>query len=73
MIFLPPVSGALAANADDHISEPSCPLVQGPYRHYILNLLWIMINILCMVLTMKQLHRLHFEFSSRSLLTRDIV
>ena len=67
------LSGALAANADDHINEPSCPLVQGPYRHYILNVLWIMINILCMVLTMKQLHRLHFEFSSRSLLTRDIV
>ena len=59
------LSGALAANADEHINEPSCPLVQGPYRHYILNVLWIMINMLCMLLTMKQLHRLHTEFSNR--------
>ena len=61
------LSGALAANADEHINEPSCPLVQGPYRHYILNVLWIMINMLCMLLTMKQLHRLHTEFSNRCL------
>merc|ERR1719192_206748 len=61
------LSGALAANADEHINEPSCPLVQGPYRHYILNVLWIMINMLCMLLTMKQLHRLHTEFSNRNI------
>ena len=81
------LSGALAANADDHINEPSCPLVQvlisllsgsiykikindpsfqGPYRHYILNVLWIMINMLCMLLIIKQLHRLHKEFSHKN-------
>merc|ERR1712106_1272034 len=28
------LSGALAANAGAVMDEPSCPLVQGPYRHY---------------------------------------
>ena len=75
------LSGALAANADLHIDEPSCPLVQvrpsqgaisilhpllqGPYRHYILNVLWILINILCMLLIIKQLYRLHREFTDK--------
>merc|ERR1719264_885762 len=45
------LSGALAANLDDHVHEPSCPIVQGPYRHYVLNLLWILINLLCLALT----------------------
>ena len=80
------LSGALAANADLHIDEPSCPLVQvmasrgrgassssifslhllqGPYRHYILNVLWILINMLCMLLIIKQLYRLHREFTDK--------
>merc|ERR1712004_421551 len=58
------LSGALAANADAHIHEPSCPLVQGPYRHYILNALWILINLLCIVLTLYQLRRLHRDFTT---------
>ena len=40
--------------------------LQGPYRHYILNVLWIMINMLCMLLIIKQLHRLHKEFSHKN-------
>ena len=27
---------------------------QGPYRHYILNALWILINLLCLMLTLYQ-------------------
>ena len=27
---------------------------QGPYRHYILNALWILINLLCIILTLYQ-------------------
>merc|ERR1712080_213878 len=60
------LSGALAANADAHIHEPSCPLVQGPYRHYILNALWILINLLCLVLTLYQLRRLYKDFTSKN-------
>merc|ERR1712013_833723 len=59
-------SGALAANADAHIHEPSCPLVQGPYRHYILNALWILINLLCIILTLYQLRRLHRDFTTKN-------
>jgi len=61
------LSGALAANADAHIHEPSCPLVQGPYRHYILNALWILINLLCVMLTLYQLRRLYNDFTTRNL------
>ena len=32
---------------------------QGPYRHYILNVLWILINLMCMVLTVYHLHKLY--------------
>jgi len=61
------LSGALAANADDHIHEPSCPLVQGPYRHYILNALWILINLLCIMLTLHQLRRLYRDFTTKNI------
>ena len=82
------LSGALAANLDDHVHEPSCPIVQvarplimlitmivvmmqpsiftimmmisqGPYRHYVLNLLWILINVLCLALTIYHLNKLY--------------
>ena len=78
------LSGALAANADAHMLQPSCPLVQvrpvlsrlqtcdhyhyqGPYRHYILNALWILINLLCIFLTLYQLKRLYRDFTTKSL------
>jgi len=61
------LSGALAANSDDHIYEPSCPLVQGPYRHYVLNALWILINLLCLMLTMYHLHKLYKDFTQTNL------
>ena len=77
------LSGALAANADAHTHEPSCPLVQvrgryhipgtnidhlqGPYRHYILNALWILINLLCIMLTLHQLRRLYRDFTTKNI------
>ena len=42
-------------------------LSQGPYRHYILNVLWILINMLCMLLIVKQLHRLRKEFNDKNI------
>jgi len=53
------LSGALAANADTVMEEPSCPLVQGPYRHYVLNAIWIFINSLSIMLTVYHLHKLY--------------
>ncbi|ROT71064.1 hypothetical protein C7M84_010649 [Penaeus vannamei] len=35
------LSGALAANIDEVHHAPSCPLITGPLRHYVLNVLWI--------------------------------
>ena len=32
---------------------------QGPYRHYVLNLLWILINLLCLALTIYHLNKLY--------------
>ena len=74
------LSGGIAANADDQVTEPSCPLVQvfhhinwtvssimsicqGPYRHYVLNLLWILINLLCLSLTVYHLRKLHQDLT----------
>ena len=40
---------------------------QGPYRHYVLNFLWILINLLCLALTMYHLHKLYQDFTSSDL------
>ncbi|XP_037082377.1 uncharacterized protein LOC119103030 [Pollicipes pollicipes] len=53
------LSGALAANIEEEHHAPSCPLVAGPLRHYVLNVLWIMINVLCVILTIFHLHKLY--------------
>ena len=48
-------------------AAPSCVTVQGPYRHYILNALWILINLLCIMLTLYQLRRLYRDFTTKNL------
>ena len=40
---------------------------QGPYRHYVLNFLWILINLLCLTLTMYHLRKLYQDFTSPDL------
>ncbi|XP_043464715.1 uncharacterized protein LOC122500061 isoform X2 [Leptopilina heterotoma] len=57
------LSGALAANTDTVQNAPSCPLVHGPFRHYILNVLWIAVNIICIVLTLFHLKKLHRDLT----------
>ncbi|KYN31152.1 hypothetical protein ALC56_14539 [Trachymyrmex septentrionalis] len=57
------LSGALAANAESSHNAPSCPLVHGPFRHYILNALWIVINIICIALTLFHLRKLHRDLT----------
>ena len=77
------LSGALAANADTVMDEPSCPLVQvrnwfinflcfsfllqGPYRHYVLNAIWIFINSLSIMLTIYHLHKLYKDSTRTSM------
>ncbi|XP_076684374.1 uncharacterized protein LOC143377207 isoform X2 [Andrena cerasifolii] len=57
------LSGALAANTESGHNAPSCPLVHGPFRHYILNALWITINIICVALTLVHLWKLHKDLT----------
>ncbi|CAH0775122.1 unnamed protein product [Bemisia tabaci] len=57
------LSGALAANTDGGHNSPSCPLVHGPFRHYVLNVLWILINLICVMLTLFHLHKLHRDLT----------
>ncbi|XP_066586083.1 uncharacterized protein [Prorops nasuta] len=57
------LSGALAANTESGHNAPSCPLIHGPFRHYILNVLWIVINIICVALTLFHLRKLHRDLT----------
>ena len=57
------LSGALAANSESGHNAPSCPLVHGPFRHYVLNVLWIVINVICVMLTLFHLHKLHRDLT----------
>ncbi|XP_023288847.1 uncharacterized protein LOC111674071 [Orussus abietinus] len=57
------LSGALAANTKVDHNAPSCPLVHGPFRHYILNVLWIVINVICVALTLFHLRKLHRDLT----------
>ena len=54
------LSGGLAANSDDIMAAPSCPIIQGPYRHYVLNFLWIMTILFCLFLAIYHLRKLHW-------------
>lgn len=60
------LSGALAASAGSYGSygpAPSCPLVRGPFRHYVLNALWIGVNAVCIGLTLFHLKKLHRDLT----------
>jgi len=52
------LSGALAAQAEIIPNVPSCPLVRGPTRHVVLNILWASVNLLCVVLATAHLRKL---------------
>ncbi|KAK6640350.1 hypothetical protein RUM44_012043 [Polyplax serrata] len=57
------LSGALAANSEFRHNAPSCPLVHGPFRHYVLNVLWIFVNVICVFLTLFHLHKLYRDLT----------
>ncbi|PNF41012.1 hypothetical protein B7P43_G08849 [Cryptotermes secundus] len=65
------LSGALAANSETGHNAPSCPLVHGPFRHYVLNVLWILINVICVVLTLFHLHKLHRDLTKANVEAPD--
>lgn len=55
--------GALAAQGEAGHKAPSCPLIHGPLRHYILNALWIAVNLVCVFLTLFHLKKLHRDLT----------
>lgn len=55
--------GALAAPGEGGHKAPSCPLIYGPLRHYILNALWIGVNLVCVFLTLFHLKKLHKDLT----------
>ncbi|XP_050512562.1 uncharacterized protein LOC114343967 isoform X2 [Diabrotica virgifera virgifera] len=57
------LSGALAAQGEGGHKAPSCPLIHGPLRHYILNALWIAVNLVCVFLTLFHLRKLHRDLT----------
>ncbi|XP_015833735.1 uncharacterized protein LOC107397587 isoform X1 [Tribolium castaneum] len=57
------LSGALAAQGEAGHKAPSCPLIHGPLRHYILNALWIAVNLVCVFLTLFHLRKLHRDLT----------
>lgn len=57
------VLGALAAQGEGGHKAPSCPLIHGPLRHYILNALWIAVNLVCVFLTLFHLRKLHRDLT----------
>lgn len=57
------LSGALAAQGEVGHSGPSCPLINGPLRHYVLNVLWIAVNLICVMLTLFHLRKLHRDLT----------
>ncbi|KAF2358790.1 G protein-coupled receptor rhodopsin-like [Trinorchestia longiramus] len=61
------LSGALAANIDEVYHSPSCPIIMGPLRHYVLNVLWIITNLLVVLLTVFHLVKLYKDLSTSSL------
>ena len=42
---------------------------QGPYRHYVLNVIWIFINSLSILLTIYHLHRLYKDYTKTATTT----
>ncbi|CAG9859622.1 unnamed protein product [Phyllotreta striolata] len=57
------LSGALAAQGEGGHKAPSCPLINSPLRHYILNVLWIAVNLVCVFLTLFHLKKLHRDLT----------
>ena len=41
--------------------------LQGPYRHYVLNAIWILINLLCNMLTIFHLRKLYIDYTKTNI------
>ena len=53
-----------APKRSEKFRDPLC--AQGPFRHYIINFLWIFVNIICIILTIYHLLKLHRDYTTPS-------
>ncbi|XP_022252000.1 histamine H2 receptor-like isoform X1 [Limulus polyphemus] len=60
------LSGALSGARETGQGE-LCPMVYGPVRHYVLNVLWVSVNMLCVLLTAVHLRKLHRDLTKSNL------
>ncbi|XP_013778825.2 histamine H2 receptor-like [Limulus polyphemus] len=60
------LSGALSG-ARESVQGKACPMVYGPVRHYVLNVLWVSVNMLCVLLTAVHLRKLHRDLTKSNL------
>lgn len=59
------LSGGLTASGEGHLDV--CPLVYRPVRHYVLNVLWIIINVISAALMAIHLRKLHRDIAKSNL------
>ncbi|XP_022237077.1 histamine H2 receptor-like [Limulus polyphemus] len=60
------LSGALSSAKETTVGEV-CPIVYGPVRHYVLNVLWVTVNMLCVILTGVHLRKLYQDLNKTSM------
>ncbi|CAL1290110.1 unnamed protein product [Larinioides sclopetarius] len=61
------LSGALTSSRDTAGHVDACPMVYGPVRHYVLNVLWVTVNVMCVALTGVHLRKLYRDLTRSNL------
>ncbi|XP_054163721.1 uncharacterized protein LOC128961500 [Oppia nitens] len=61
------LSGALASGTDTTGHLNICPMVYRPVRHYVLDLLWISVNLMCVMLMAIHLRKLYKDIVKSNL------
>lgn len=57
------LSGALTSSRDTAGHVDACPMVYGPVGHYVLNVLWVTVNVMCAALTGVHLRKLYRDLT----------
>ncbi|GFR07332.1 g_PROTEIN_RECEP_F1_2 domain-containing protein [Trichonephila clavata] len=61
------LSGALTSSRDTAGHVDACPMVYGPVGHYVLNVLWVTVNVMCVALTGVHLRKLYRDLTRSNL------
>nr|XP_042900102.1 uncharacterized protein LOC107443169 [Parasteatoda tepidariorum] len=61
------LSGALSSGRDGVATIDACPMVYAPVRHYVLNILWVTVNVMCIILTGIHLRKLYRDLTKSNL------